>query len=741
MFNAYATVILDIAVGKELTYGIPSELLGAAQPGVRVEVSVRGAVQQGYVYELKESSEYAKVLPIRKIVSDSPLLTKELLQLALWMARYTCTPLHKVLQVFVPSVIRSDQKHKEQLYVMRAQTREKLIEMCTQIRSRAPLQAAVLEVMLQVTKGILLTELLEQSGASAQAVKALAEKGALKVDIVRIDRSPLINEEYFKSKPKQLNNEQAEALKKICHTLDQQAYETHLLYGITGSGKTEIYLQAIAYALEQGKGAIVLVPEIALTQQIIERFRSRFETAIAVLHHRLSPGERFDEWHRIREGKARIVIGARSAIFCPVENLGLIIVDEEHESSYKQSEESPYYHARDIAVMRGHFTRCAVVLGSATPSLESFHNAMIGKYTLSRLSHRAEAAASLPSVTIVDMKREYEKGNSNFSDALLTAIKKRIEIGEQTLLFLNRRGYHTALSCQGCGKAIKCRQCDIALTFHKGDNVLSCHLCDFTYSPPPKSCPECGATETMKFRGVGTEQIERALHVLFPQVRTIRLDADTTKHKGSHQKLLREFASGKADVLIGTQMIAKGLHFPMVTLVGVLNSDASLNIPDFRASESVFQLITQVAGRSGRGEMKGEVILQTSVPENPTIVLASKQDFDGFYAQEIAVREAFGYPPFTKLAKLTFSSEEENAALGCAEAFYAYLNGRIPSHCIIHPVVPSGYAKVKNRYRFQILLRSKQIGTLLGLIEQAKKEVAVSRETRLSVDINPLSML
>lgn len=738
-FVKYASVVLDVSVDKLLDYGLLPEQAAIAKRGMRVEVPVRGYLRTGYIFAIKDTPDFPKVQGIKRFTAESELITEDLFELAVWMSKYYCVTLRETFQMMLPAIVRKDASHKQQLFVMRSQTREQLKEYCEKIRNKSSAQAAVLDVMLQVKKGILLSELLEQTGGSRSPVDTLAKNGFLHVDIVRIDRSPLISEEYFQTKPKILNPEQANALAKINHSLDGQLFETHLLYGITGSGKTEVYLQAIDTVLKHGRGAIMLVPEISLTTQTIERFRSRFEGKIAILHHRLSQGERFDEWHKIHRGEAQIVIGARSAVFSPVQNLGLIIVDEEHEHSYKQNESAPCYHARDIAVMRGKMTKSAVVLGSATPCLESFHNASKGKYILSTLHQRADAA-SIPNFTIVDMKREYEKtkGYTNFSEPLLNGIKKRQATGEQTILFLNRRGYHTTLLCQGCSQAVRCSHCDVALTFHLGNNHLACHLCGFTLSPPPLECPSCRA-QTMKFRGVGTEQIQKALHAIFPDIRTMRIDADTTRHKGSHQKLLKDFGSGKADVLIGTQMIAKGLHFPEVTLVGVLNSDTSLNIPDFRASETVFQLITQVAGRAGRGHTKGEVIVQTSLPDNATIALAASQNYMKFYEDEIAVRELFAYPPFSSLAKLTFSGANEKETKQAAETIRHYITSFLPQEFEIHPVIPSGHAKIKDKFRFQLLLRGPSIYPLTQAINYAKEQAPLAKTIHLLVDINPTS--
>jgi primosomal protein N' (replication factor Y) len=737
-YPKYAAVVLELSINKAFDYGIPPELLPAIEKGMRVSVPLRGQQREGYVIAIKDTPDFPQVKPVTKLLSETALITEELFELALWMAKYYCAPLRQVFKTILPASLRKKTKHKEQLFVVRMKTREELKNYCIQIRNKHSTQADVLDVMLKITKGILLTELMEKAKCSRSPIDSLVRDGFLSVENVRIDRSPLKDEEYFQTKPKQLNKEQQAAYDSIINSLNSESYQTHLLRGVTGSGKTEVYLQAIDHALSQGKGSIMLVPEISLTTQMIERFRSRFKNHIAILHHRLSDGERFDGWHKINTGEARIVIGARSAVFCPVKNLGLIIVDEEHEHSYKQSEEAPCYNARDVAVMRGKLSKSTVILGSATPSIESFYNTTIGKYHYNVLHKRAEAS-SIPHVTIIDMKKEYEKakGYTAFSEILLKGIKDRQAVGEQTILFLNRRGYNTTLICNECGEVVKCPHCDLALTFHKGDNILSCHLCGYILSPPPILCPSCHLPATMKFKGIGTEQVENMLHAILPDIRTLRVDADTTKHKGSHQRLLREFGTGKADVLIGTQMIAKGLHFPEVTLVGVLNSDSSLNIPDFRSSETVFQLITQVAGRSGRGVSQGEVIIQTRMPDNSTILHAAKQDFDGFFTDEIALREMFHYPPFTHLAKIVFSGKDHDRTQAIAEQFRSELSQHLPKDYELHIVLPAGHAKVKDQYRFQFLIKGKNMYVVSREIEQIKLKIPSG--IKVFIDIDPTS--
>ncbi len=729
----FASILLEVSIDKALDYSIPAELIPHIQKGVSVEVPLRNKLVQGFVVNVKDTSEVLNPKAIKRALTQRSVVTLELFELALWMARYYVCPLGKVLKTMLPAGVRKNTKNKEPLRVYKAKTPKELREVCTELRTKAPQQAEVLDCMLKSDRdGILLSELLENSGAPASAVKALETK-----KLIRITKDAPF-EEYFISKAKTLSDEQQKSLDSIVESLKGESFSTHLLFGITGSGKTEVYLQAIDKALEMGKGVILLVPEIALTEQTIHRFKSRFTVPLAVLHHRLSDGERMKMWEDIQSGHAKICIGARSSLFCPMPNLGLIIVDEEHEQSYKQSDDSPCYHARDVAVMRAKLEKATCLLGSATPSLESYYNAQNGKYKLHTLTKRP-ASATLPTVTIIDMKPEYAKAKAMtiFSEKLLAKIEEKQKLGEQTILFLNRRGYHTILSCTSCGNSIKCCHCDTTLTFHKGDKIIACHLCGFS-SPPPKMCPHCAAHDMIKYQGTGTEKVESMLHGIFGSIRTLRIDADTTRHKGSLEKLLSEFRSGKADVLIGTQMVAKGLHFPQVTLVGVLNSDASLNIPDFRAQETVFQLITQVAGRAGRGETPGEVLIQTAMPENSTIQLAAKQDFVGFYTEEIGTREAFYFPPFAKIVKILFSGSDEERVSQFARRYQIALKECLGDAFICHPVVPSGYAKVKDLFRYQFLIRGPAINAVCQAIEHVDRNLILPSAIRRFIDVDPL---
>jgi len=549
--------------------------------------------------------------------------------------------------------------------------------------------------------------------------------------------------------------------------ITQHVSQTFLLHGVTGSGKTEIYLQAIAHALEQGKGAIVLVPEISLTPQTVERFKARFssgklQTRVAVLHSHLSAGERHDEWHKIRQGRARIVIGARSAIFAPVEPLGLIVVDEEHEHTYKQ-EEAPRYHARDVAIMRGQMENAVVVLGSATPSLESFYNCKKGKYTLLDLPERVDDQ-KMPHVRVVDMRQAMfkEKGPPLFSPQLKEAITQRLERGEQTILFLNRRGYSTSLLCPKCGYVANCPNCSVALTYHRIEQKLSCHICGHN-EKVPLVCPEPKCKNpAIRFSGTGTQKVEEVLAKLFPKARIKRMDADTMKRKDDYRRVLGDFRVGKIDILVGTQMIAKGLHFPNVTLVGIIYADSALHQPDFRAGERTFQLLTQVAGRAGRGDVEGEVFVQAFTPFHPAIQFARRHDFVGFFEQELEFREQLKYPPFSRVALLTLKGRNEEKVKFSADHLKRVLESKVQSpkskdtsggttldirhrtldfrDLVIAGPAPAPLLRAENFYRYQIMLRTRAMSALSRELAQIIQSLKLPEDVSLAVDIDPVSL-
>lgn len=734
---AIAEVLLDYSLDKPLDYAIPKECT-KVQIGMRVEVPLRSGTALGTISSLKKISAFQNLKPFLRLLNKDTFIPPELFQLAAWISQYYVTPLNKVLKSVLPPSIRKESKYKMQTWIKPTVNRTKLQKICEEMRLKFPAQVNILDFLLLNPKGMFLSELIEKTGFSRGPIKTLLKKGLISEHKERIDRSAIFEHSFFPVKPKVLNEEQQKACDSIVKTLG--SFCPHLIHGVTGSGKTEVYLQVIKKALDRKLGVLYLVPEISLTSQTIERFKGRFgETKIAVLHHRLSNGEKHDTWHNILQGNISIVIGARSSLFSPFPKLGVIIVDEEHESSYKQSDEAPKYHARDMAIVRAKLAQCPVVLGSATPSIESYTNAIKGKYTLHTLTKRP-TTSQLPEVSIVDMRNEFKKsgGFTLFSQKLLHEIKKRFNRGEQTLLFLNRRGYHTSAKCPQCSTVINCPHCELALTYHKGEQTMACHLCDYQI-PTPRSCPTCKADESLKFKGAGTELIQKSLHAIFPEIRTLRLDADTTRHKGSHEKLYKKFKSGKADVLIGTQMIAKGLHFPMVTLACVLNLDGSLNIPDFRASESVFQLLTQVAGRSGRGDQPGQVIIQTQLPDHQVIQQGSKQDFNSFYQEELKIRTLFAFPPAVQLIKCSFSGSSKADVEKSSMTFHHKLSLQLDKGVELLPIVPCGYVKIAGRFRYQFLIKTPKILKVVRILEEMRTQFKKKGDLRLSIDVDPIS--
>jgi len=609
-----------------------------------------------------------------------------------------------VIRAFIPASIRGEKtsaKTQRAAVIAQLPSEEEL----KKISKRAKRQHSILQLLEGSTEPIPVTQL---GGASASAaLKALSEKGYLKLIELDVRRDPDAGEIIIPTEPFTLNAEQAKALDAVSDSLASEKPDPILLHGITGSGKTEVYLQATQKVLDLGKNVIILLPEIALAPQTVRRFKARFSVLgdkIAVQHSHLSQGERFDEWNRIRSGEARIIIGARSAIFAPLRDLGLIIVDEEHEPAYKQ-ENPPKYHARDLAVVRCRLEKCSVLLGTATPSLETYNNTLSGKYKLVRMTQRADGA-TLPLTRVVDMRIESRKQKGRdaiLSDRLRSAIDERLEKDEQVILFLNRRGFARSLQCPPCGHAIECNHCAIPLTYHRSEERLICHICGHQ-AIVPKLCPEC-KDPAIRFQGYGTEKAEIILNKIFKGNKIARLDTDTTRRKNALRDTLRDFRAKKIKILLGTQMIAKGLDFPNVTLVGVLNADLSLYAPDFRAGERTFQLLTQVAGRAGRGKMAGEVIIQTSTPHSPSIQFARHHDFYGFVDQELEMRRQFSYPPYTHLALLLARSSHERRAEFTLETLHLKLKEKLPEGIILGDPIPSPLTRSHSQFRFQLLLR------------------------------------
>src|SRR5213075_571294 len=590
----YVRVIIDRAIRRELDYAVPEGLMDRVGVGSRVRVPFREKSALATVVAVTEQSEAKGIRPIEALVGEAPILSEQLLELGRWISAYYCCPIETVMRSLLPQVIRrAEIGWKKQLFVQPGRKIDN--EALEKLRKRAPRQAELLEAILRLEAPIRASQLLRQTSLDNQTLRALVKRGLVELREEAIVRDPHADEQFIATSNLILNQEQTDALQEIALALDSpEKARPILLHGVTGSGKTEIYLQAIRAALKRGHTAIVLVTEISLTPQTVERFKGRFadmQDAVAVLHSHLSEGERHDEWHKIHSGRARIVIGARSAIFAPLKNLGLIVVDEEHETSYKQ-EEAPRYHARDVAVVRAKIERAVVLLGSATPSLESYHNTLTKKYQLATLTQRVDNC-QMPLIRVIDLRQEQRSGRAPIlSEKLRSAISDRVAKREQTILFLNRRGFSTSLLCSNCGKARDCPNCSVALTFHRSMSRLNCHLCGHT-AAVPKKCPECGQ-DALIYVGFGTEKVESTVAQIFPNAVVKRMDADSMSRKEAYRETLRAFRAGKIDVLVGTQMIAKGLHFPNVTLVGIINADLALHLPDFRAGERTFQLLTQV---------------------------------------------------------------------------------------------------------------------------------------------------
>ena len=699
-----ASVLIDGPSELVFDYAVPDQL--NVLPGCRVRIPLRNRPATGTVLRVQEAPEGDFALRyLTDLVDPEPLITPELLKLADWITSYYGTPLEQVIRSIIPSSIRgekSSSKTRRAAVIDKSPSEEDL----TILARRAKRQYAILSLLTATSKPIPITELGGTSAASS--LKSLTQKGWVKLIDLEVRRDPDSGETFVPSQHLTLNPEQDEVLRAVTKSLNNEEPPTPiLLHGITGSGKTEVYLQSTQKALNLGKNIIVLVPEIALAPQTVQRFKARFSEMvdeIAVLHSNLSQGERFDEWHRIRSGRARIVIGARSAIFAPLPNLGLIIVDEEHEPAYKQ-ESPPKYHARDLAVVRCRLEKCSVLLGSATPSLESYQNTLAGKYEIIRMNERADGA-SLPLTRVVDMRiqsRKQKGRDAILSDVLRTSIAQRLEDNQQVILFLNRRGFARSLQCPPCGHVIQCNHCAIPLTYHRADERLVCHICGHQ-AIVPKICPEC-CDPAIRFQGYGTEKAETIIRKVFPCAKVARLDTDTTRRKNALRDTLRDFRAKKINILLGTQMIAKGLDFPNVTLVGVLNADLSLYAPDFRAGERTFQLLTQVAGRAGRGAMAGEVIIQTATPHSPSIQFARHHDFEGFVDQELEMRRQFGYPPFTHLALLLARSSHERRAEFTLQTLHRKLAENLPDGIILGDPIPSPLTKSHSQFRFQLLLR------------------------------------
>jgi primosomal protein N' (replication factor Y) len=735
----YARVVTDEPTDKELDYSIPESCIGKVHVGSRVKVPLRSREILATVVALVDTPSVSEPKLISALISDTPILNKSLLALARWMAEYYCCSVEAAIRSVLPQVIRKAELgfKRERIVSVNNEISEEGLQ---GFRAKAPRQADVLQFAIAVAEPLPWRELLLRAATTDRTIQHLVDRGFLRVQLETANRDPYANERFVPSTALELNSDQKQALEIVIQSVKAGDSRPILLHGITGSGKTEVYLQAIALCLSQGLSALVLVPEISLTPQTVEHFKMRFQAdLIAVLHSHLSAGERHDEWHKLNSGRARVAIGARSAVFAPVQRLGLIVVDEEHETSYKQ-EEAPRYHARDLAVVRAQLDQCAILLGSATPSLESYQNAKTGKYRLVQLHSRVDDR-QLPLIRVIDMRQEYlkQKHVPLISGSLANAIETRLAKKEQTILFLNRRGFATSLVCNQCGFVCECPNCSVALTFHQGENRLKCHLCGHI-ALAPRKCPKC-SDSSIRYAGYGTEKVESAVQKIFPSATVARMDADSMTRKDAYRTILQAFRTGKIDILVGTQMIAKGLDFPNVTLVGIINADVGLHMPDFRAGERTFQLLTQVAGRAGRGDMAGEVYVQSSTPFSPSIQFARHHNFEGFWEQEIDFRERCDYPPFLHLLMVHIRSEHQRRAEFTAETIHRRLSEKLDQGVTLHPVVPAPIERSKGYYRYQILLRTRSIRRLSKGVRSIIERLTFPDDVHVSVDVDPYQVL
>ena len=737
----FAKLIVDIAhaaVDRAFTYRIPEGL--DVRPGhhVLIPFGQGNHTKEGFVLSISEESGLEDGVALKDVLScvePYTVLLPEQIELAEWMQEaYHCL-LVDALRLMIPAQLRGGRIHEKRERIVY------LADPAANFSSKSHIQTDVVDLLKKAGQPMSVTDIKAFLPGSSPAIAALLKKRVLSENSFTVFRRP----EYSvraENAPK-LTFEQAMALAEVNALSPGQ---TALLYGVTGSGKTEVYLRCIGECRNAGKGAIVLVPEIALTPQTVGRFAARFGDRIAVLHSRLSPGERFDEWRRIRLGKAPIVIGARSAVFAPVEELGLIIIDEEHEGSY-QSEITPRYHALDIARRRVRMNGGKLLLGSATPSLLSYYRALSGSYRLIELKHRV-GGRPLPTVSIADMRAEFLEGNNGiFSSLLLSKLEACLKGGHQAMLFLNRRGYSTFVSCRACGYVLTCDNCDISMTYHKAQNAVRCHYCG-AKKPLPKVCPNCGKP-FIKYFGIGTEQVEEQIQQWFPGTETIRMDADTVTRRDAYDQILSAFGRGEAQILIGTQMIAKGHDFPNVTLVGVIAADTTLRFPDYRSGERTFQLLTQVSGRAGRDKDPGEVVMQTYVPDHPVLKFARVQDYPGFYQYEIAQRKKCLYPPFSLFIRLLLSGENEDALIErgkeYAKALEADLKAALGADgqgdLLLLLAAPAPIARIAGQSRYQILvklLRTKRLSQALHAVYDF--ETAHREDGFLKIEINPQDM-
>nr|WP_122013311.1 primosomal protein N' [Maliibacterium massiliense] len=706
----YARVIVDIAasaIDREFDYAVPKDYPVDAVPGLRVQVPFGPRHIEGFIVALSDTTAVPqeKIRPLGRPLEERPAILPHLMDLALWMRRrYRCL-LVEALRLLIPAEMRKGRVRAKQ----RNQISLAVLPQDARARAEAlPARFARQKQLLALLAGGADDAQVRRAMPDAMPVaRALEKRGLVRIGSVRALRTPYRALEMGQDAQHVLTAEQQIAAEAIFRGMDAER-GAFLLHGVTGSGKTEVYMRAVAHALEAGRSAIVLVPEIALTPQMVQRFRARFGNRAAVLHSGLSQGERFDEWQRIRAGEVSVAVGARSCVFAPFANVGLIVVDEEHETSYR-AENAPRYDAVEVAERRCAAEGATLVLGSATPSVARYYRALHGDYTVLHLDHRVEDRP-MPQVQVVDMRRELAAHNkSMFSRPLQQAMAETLARGEQMILFLNRRGFATFVSCRKCGEAMTCPNCDVAMTYHSAEKTLKCHYCG-AQLPVPDACPACGS-KAIRYFGAGTQKVEQQLAALFPEAKLLRMDRDTTARKDAHLHILKRFAAGEAQILLGTQMVAKGLDFPNVTLVGVMAADTTLHYPDYASAERTFQLIAQVAGRAGRDVKAGRVVVQTYAPDEPPIALAARHDYQTFYAREIMQRQAGQFPPFGRFVRFLVVSAQQQRAAGQARALCKEIarvvahDTHLASQVLLLAWMPAMLSRLEGRFRYQVLLK------------------------------------
>lgn len=743
-----AEVIIDSRAKKlnrKFDYKIPEKLEDIITIGSRVLVPFANfkTLEQGYVIKIKQNTEFE----VKEIAGLEENLSEEKIKLARWMARkYFCNVSECIKLMLTPGTKSKDIEKRLQdkkINFVYMGVSENDIDINS---LRGEKQKKAIEFIMK-NQGLTIPEIMNFSGVSRETINSLVKKGYIEIKQEKVNRNPLSLKKSNENKKLKLTEEQELAIEKVENSIEEKKFKEFLLYGVTGSGKTEVYMQLIEKVIKNGKSAILLVPEISLTPQMLDRFIGRFgKDKIAVLHSKLSIGERHDEWIRIKEEKSKIVIGARSAIFAPVKNLGIIIIDEEHDSSYK-SESSPRYNAKEIAEKICKENNIPLILGSATPDINTFYRTNLEniddrKITLLKLTKRANNS-SLPKVKIVDLKKELAIGNKTmFSTLLHKLIEENLKNKHQTILFLNRRVYSTFIMCRECGYTMKCPNCNISLTYHSFQNKLKCHYCGHEENPV-NICPNCGSTK-IRYFGTGTQKIEEEVKKEFPEASIIRMDVDTVSKKNSHEEILNKFKKENIDILIGTQMVVKGHHFPNVTLVGVIEADSSLNIDDFRANERTFQILTQVAGRAGREQLPGKVVVQTYNPNSFAIELSKGQNYDLFYKTEIELRKQLNYPPFCDIIVVGFSGRDNNEISKLSTYVYKLLKTNLENYNIkVFMPMPAPIDRIKNRYRWRIVAKGKVTSEVNIVINKCLQKVynsGISKNTNIIIDVNPNTM-